>query len=142
MNIRPLSLPVHRLPEAVLLAAIVAVGIHGALGSVRDLRLTEQQAWVNAGLVQARTLRKQVDNNLAQGMTRLCDGTPPDGDTPEEVQVRCDEGRIGIQIAGAGDWPAISMQLRRQAAPDGHVQWRCHLLSRDITPAVPLPCLP
>ena len=39
MNIRPLSLPVHRLPEAVLLAAIVAVGVHGALGSVRDLRL-------------------------------------------------------------------------------------------------------
>lgn len=127
--------------EAVLLAAIVAVGIHGALGSLRDLRLTEQQAWVNAGLVQARVLRQQVDNNLAHGVPRPCDGTRPDDDTPE-VQVRCDEGRIGIQIAAAGDWPELSMQLRRQPAPDGHLQWRCHLLSRDITPAVPLPCLP
>lgn len=141
VNIRLLSPLVHRAPEAALLAAIVAVGVLGGQGSLRDLRLTEQQAWVNAGLVQARALRQQIDDNLAHGRPRLCDGTRPDG-RMQEVQVSCDDGRIGIQVAAAGDWPALSMQLRRQPAPDGRVQWRCHLLSRDVTPAVPLPCLP
>lgn len=114
--------------------SVVCTGLvlaHGFSGAREELHaLHGESAWTEA-LQTARGMRRQIESNVARGVTDLCAGVSGQRSAAGHT-LRCEGGRIVVQageVGGKGTVSALSGAGRlvlSNVAPAGPVVWRCH----------------